>query len=77
MTLARITLSFPTETLLAHGDVLRVGMWKVDIVVTFSDLSLPMVKNLCGVLGVIFMAYGFYSLLHAYRSRPTIMLRKA
>ena len=53
-------------------------MWKVDIVVTFSDLSLELqvIKDLCGVLGVIFMAYGLYSIFHTYRSRPTIMRRK-
>jgi len=44
-------------------------MWKVDIVITFSELSLPMVKDLCGVLGVIFMAYGFYCILHTYHGR--------
>ena len=57
-----ITLSFPTETSL-------LGMWKVNIVVTFSELSLSMVKDLCGILGVIFMAYGLYSILHTYHGR--------
>jgi hypothetical protein len=53
------------------------GSGKVDIVITFSELSLSMGKDLCGVLGVVFMAYGFYSILHTYRSRPTIMRRKS
>ena len=44
-------------------------MWKVNIAITVSDLSLSMVKDLCGILGVIFMAYGLYSILHTYHGR--------
>ena len=53
-------------------------MWKVNIVITFSDLSLELqlIKDLCGVLGVIFMAYGLYCGLHAYRARRTYNARK-
>ena len=52
-------------------------MWKVNIVIPFSEIPLQVIKDLCGVLGVIFMAYGFYCGLHAYLVRRTYNARKS
>jgi len=68
---------FGHKLIFPYGNFLGWGCGKVNIVITVSDLSLSMVKDICGILGVIFMAYGLYSILHTYRVRRAYNERKS
>jgi len=68
---------FGHKLIFPYGNFLDRGYGKVNIAITVSEIPLQMVKDLCGVLGIIFMVYGLYCGLHAYLVRRTYNAEKS